>query len=205
MITAIYRTDCNGKMGKNGTLGRILKSDMKFFAEMTANSIVIMGSQTFFKDMDGEPLKNRLNIVLTTKKEPINVDGVIYAKSIQEAISLAYAHKAMTGREIFVIGGASILDQFYARNFIDKAIVTVYNKDEKDFDVQIKHDVDKDQNFTLEKTQFGVDEDNFGNKFDVQIKLFRKVDKTSSFYLIAHRNFEQQERPKWVSVKGFCK
>jgi dihydrofolate reductase len=205
MITAIYRTDCNGKMGKNGTLGRILKSDMKFFAEMTANSIVIMGSQTFFKDMDGEPLKNRLNIVLTTKKEPINVDGVIYAKSIQEAISLAYAHKAMTGREIFVIGGASILDQFYARNFIDKAIVTVYNKDEKDFDVQIKHDIDKDQNFTLEKTQFGVDEDNFGNKFDVQIKLFRKVDKTSSFYLIAHRNFEQQERPKWVSVKGFCK
>lgn len=205
MITAIYRTDCNGKMGKNGTLGRILKSDMKFFAEITANSIVIMGSQTFFKDMDGEPLKNRLNIVLTTKKEPINVDGVIYAKSIQEAISLAYAHKAMTGREIFVIGGASILDQFYARNFIDKAIVTVYNKDEKDFDVQIKHDIDKDQNFTLEKTQFGVDEDNFGNKFDVQIKLFRKVDKTSSFYLIAHRNFEQQERPKWVSVKGFCK
>ena len=205
MITAIYRTDCNGKMGKDGTLGRILKSDMKFFSEITAGAIVIMGSQTFFKDMDGEPLKNRLNIVLTTKKEPINVDGVIYAKSIQEAISLAYANKTMTGKDIFVIGGASILDQFYSKNFIDKAIVTVYNKDEKDFNVKIHHNIDEDNNFTLEKTHFAIDEDNFGNKFDVQVKLFRKVDKTSSFYLTAHKHFEQQERPKWVSVKGFCK
>jgi len=204
MITAIYRTDCKGYMGKDGTLGRILKSDMKMFSEMTDNSIVIMGGTTFFSDMDGEPLKNRLNIVLTTKKEPIYIDGVIYAKSIQEAISIAYAHKAMTGRDIFVIGGASVLDGFYQRNLIDKAIVTVYNKKEKDFNVKVNHNIHADSNFYVDKVHFGVDEDNFGNKFDVEIKLFRKQDRTSKFYSITEKHIEKQERPKWVSTKGFC-
>ena len=204
MITAIYRTDCKGYVGKDGTLGRILKSDMKMFSEMTTDSIVIMGGTTFFSDMDGEPLKNRLNIVLTTKKEPIYIDGVIYAKSIQEAISIAYAHKAMTGRDIFVIGGASVLDGFYQRNLIDKAIVTVYNKDEKDFNVKVNHNIHADSNFYVDKVHFGVDEDNFGNKFDIEVKLFRKQDRTSKFYSITEKHIEKQERPKWVSTKGFC-
>lgn len=94
------------------------KDDMREFQQHTSFNIVVMGMTTF-ESLGCVPLKNRINIVITSNEkiydehEPIK--NVIYAHSISEAMNLANAFRTRKNhslkKTIWVIGGSSIYYQ----------------------------------------------------------------------------------------------
>jgi dihydrofolate reductase len=63
-MKAIVAVDKNWGIGKKNDLLFQLPLDMKFFRSTTLNKVVIMGSNTLKSFPNGNPLKNRTNIVL---------------------------------------------------------------------------------------------------------------------------------------------
>ena len=73
------------------TLPEFIEAGMKFFKEKTINHPVIMGRKTF--QSIGQPLKERLNIVITRNQEahqirPESKEGPIFIPDITQAIDL---------------------------------------------------------------------------------------------------------------------
>lgn len=99
-------------VGKNRAIGfknRLLWSlpdDMKFFKENTTGHTVIMGRNTYLSLPKGA-LPKRRNIVITMDKDE-QFPGCIMVNSIEEAIAQADSES-----ENFVMGGASIYEQFF--------------------------------------------------------------------------------------------
>lgn len=72
-IEAIVAFDVNKGIAKNGVLPWSMKEDMAFFKEKTVGNIVIMGINTFLSiPTRFRPLKDRLNIVLTSRHAHYN-------------------------------------------------------------------------------------------------------------------------------------
>ena len=57
----------SGCIGKDGQLLYRVRGDLKNFSLLTTGNVVIMGRKTFESLPDGLPLKNRINIVVTSK------------------------------------------------------------------------------------------------------------------------------------------
>lgn len=104
MIAIIAAVAKNRVIGISGKLPWHLPADFLYFKETTIGYPIIMGKKTF--DSIGVPLPNRQNIVLSKNFE--NISGIDVAKSISKAIELAHKNNS----EIFIIGGASIYEQF---------------------------------------------------------------------------------------------
>jgi dihydrofolate reductase len=69
-MEAILATDISGGIAREGIIPWKSKKDMKFFLQKTQNNAVIMGKNTFLSLPEAHrPLKNRLNIVLTSEPE----------------------------------------------------------------------------------------------------------------------------------------
>lgn len=69
-MEAIYAIDSKNGLSKDGYIPWKSKKDMSFFFNKTKNNVVIMGKNTFFSlPLNVRPLKNRLNIVLTSTPE----------------------------------------------------------------------------------------------------------------------------------------
>lgn len=67
-MNAIVCVDENWGIGKGGNLLISIPDDMKHFVEITKNNIIVIGRKTLESFKNREPLKNRLNIVLTKDK-----------------------------------------------------------------------------------------------------------------------------------------
>ena len=104
------------QIGLNGSMPWYLSDDLKNFKKLTSGHPVIMGRKTF--DSIGKALPNRLNFVITSKSENIRVYDVCAVKNLEQAIKKA----ALTDKEIFIIGGASIYRQ--SLDIADKLIIT---------------------------------------------------------------------------------
>jgi dihydrofolate reductase len=66
-MEAILAIDSNNGISKDGYIPWKSKKDMTFFYNTTKNNVVIMGKNTYLSLPDNcKPLKNRLNIVLTS-------------------------------------------------------------------------------------------------------------------------------------------
>ena len=104
-FSIILATDIKLGIGKNGTIPWNCPADMKYFAKVTKNSIVIMGRLTY-EDI-GWPLKNRRNIVVTSQNLPIE-----HYNSLSAALDAAYDD---TNRNVFVIGGAKLYNEAFRR------------------------------------------------------------------------------------------
>jgi dihydrofolate reductase len=103
----------NGVIGNDGEMPWHYPEDLRRFKERTMGHPVIMGRRTFesIHARLGEPLPGRTNVVLTSDPSLLP-DGVVPATSIEAAIGAA----AETGAETaFVIGGASVYEQFVSR------------------------------------------------------------------------------------------
>ena len=119
----IIESITNG-IGKDGNLLRMFKQDLRRFKSLTTNNVVVMGSTTFFKDLKGVPLKNRVNIVLTSKLENKEViDNVIYLHMLPQQV-LEYIANNYEDKEAFIIGGESIYKQFLP--YVNTLYVTEY-------------------------------------------------------------------------------
>lgn len=69
-MEAILAYDLHNGISKNGLIPWKSKTDLNFFYNTTKGNIVIMGKNTFLSLPENcQPLKNRLNIVLTTNPE----------------------------------------------------------------------------------------------------------------------------------------
>ena len=73
---------------------------MKFFRTMTANSVVIMGRNTY--NSIGKPLPKRRNIIIS--RQMIPADGIEIAKSVKHALDMCETEN----RDIWLIGGESV-------------------------------------------------------------------------------------------------
>ena len=84
-MQAIVAADNNWGIGYQNRLLVSIPSDMKFFRQKTTGNVVVMGRKTLESFPNGLPLKNRINIVITSNKE-YEVKGAIIVHSIEEAL-----------------------------------------------------------------------------------------------------------------------
>lgn len=106
-MNLIVAVDRNWAIGKENKLLVSIPQDMKFFREQTTGKVVAMGRKTLESFPGGQPLKNRVNIVLTSDPE-YHVKGVIAVHTIKEMMEEL---KKYESEDIFVIGGESIYRQ----------------------------------------------------------------------------------------------
>ncbi|MDP3661325.1 MAG: dihydrofolate reductase [bacterium] len=130
----------NRAIGKTGALLWRISDDLKRFKVLTMGHTIIMGRKTF--DSIVKALPNRTNIVITRNKD-FKAEGVVVAKSLEEARSIAQKQEETTppsdknrrppleqgrvGKEIFIIGGGEIYRQ--ALPLADKLYLTLVESD----------------------------------------------------------------------------
>ena len=119
----IVAMDINGCIGKNNKIPWYLPEDLKHFREITENSIVIMGRKTF-ESLPNGPLKNRLNIVISSKLDhTYNYPNVIVTDMIDVFnIIEKYRKKYL---KVFIIGGSQIYKLFI--KYCNKLHITFVN------------------------------------------------------------------------------
>lgn len=114
----IVAADEKWGIGINGDLLTPLPEDMKFFREKTKDSVIIMGRKTLLSFPNGKPLKNRVNIVITTDKN-FSEEGCIVCHTIEEAAEIS---KNYTDKDVFVVGGGTVYRQML--KYCDTAYIT---------------------------------------------------------------------------------
>lgn len=117
-MNLIVAADSNWGIGKDNKLLVSIPADMKFFRTTTTGKVVIMGRKTLESFPGGMPLKNRVNIVMTRKKD-YKVKDAVVVHSVEEA--LKEVEKYPTD-DVYVIGGDSIYKQMLP--YCSRAYVT---------------------------------------------------------------------------------
>ena len=103
--------ESNRVIAKDGKLPWKIPEDSQRFQTLTLNHTVIIGRKTWENDLEKHPLENRINIVISSSPEEIEMvsqslsspEQLLAFKSIKEALS-----KASESEKIFIAGGASI-------------------------------------------------------------------------------------------------
>jgi len=131
-----------------------IPSDMKFFRQTTTGKVVVMGRKTLESFPNGQPLKNRVNIVLTSDKNYKVKDAIV----VHDLDELHKELEQYNSEDVYVIGGESIYRQLLDE--CDVAHITKIdyaydadayfpNLDEKE-EWQITQDSDEQTYFDLE-------------------------------------------------------
>ena len=152
-VNLIMAVDNNWNIGRNNKLLFRSSKDMRFFKNKTVGNFVIMGSKTF-KSI-GKPLENRFNLVLS-KHEKENID--YFDHSVFNSIEDVHLHiknmfqydyilsdvyidypYAFPDPDVYVIGGASIYDQYLTKysNMVRTIYVTKIDKVFDDADASV--------------------------------------------------------------------
>ena len=120
-MKAIVAVDEKWGIGKNNDLLFSLPADMKFFRETTMGKVVVMGSNTLKSFPGGNPLKNRVNIVLSSKMQR---EDCIIAKDLEELKAIL---KTYPTQDLMVIGGAMFYKTMLP--YCEEVLVTKVNAD----------------------------------------------------------------------------
>lgn len=120
MITALFAIDNTGGLGFQGSMPWPRnKEDLMWFKRTTQNQTVVMGRKTWESGDMPAPLPGRTNILVThdfiDREDVIQLRGDICAALDQ----LQYKQNF---RDIYVIGGANILQQ--VRPILDRIFLT---------------------------------------------------------------------------------
>ena len=102
-IVAVYE---DWGIGDGETQPVKLKADRVHFREITQEAAVIVGRKTMEDFPNGKPLVGRQNIVITRQR--IKIDGAVVVHGTEEAMEYAQRYE-----RCFVIGGASVYEQFF--------------------------------------------------------------------------------------------
>lgn len=81
----IVAVDLNWGIGCDGKLLQHIPEDMKFFKEKTIGNVVVMGRETFESLPGKNPLKDRVNIVLSRDRS-FKDDRLIICNSIEDTL-----------------------------------------------------------------------------------------------------------------------
>jgi thymidylate synthase/dihydrofolate reductase len=167
-------------LGRHGQLLFKLKDDIKFFKNLTINSlssnsglkknIVLMGRKTYFSiPIEYRPLKDRINIVLTRDPELVKLSPVpknlelvndVYYTDLNTFKRIYYKYNP----NVFVIGGCELYNTFL--NQADSLYIT-----------QVQTEDGKDVKFIK-----GEEPDIFMNHFTSDYKLIGMSEKYKGIY-----------------------
>jgi dihydrofolate reductase len=106
-MNLIVAVDNNWAIGNKNKLLVSIPNDMKHFREETTGKVVVLGRKTLETFPQGQPLKNRTNIILTKNKN-FKVKDAIVAHSLEELLDEL---KNYEDEDIYVIGGDSVYKQ----------------------------------------------------------------------------------------------
>lgn len=158
-MESILAIDIKNGLSKDGIIPWKSKMDMQFFYNKTKNNVVIMGKNTYFSlPKTHRPLKNRLNIILTSNVLNIDQDyfnsNNIFTNNDNIWFSiLNNREKYMklypylnTNFKIFFIGGKTIYNKFIP--LCESVWVTHIKQDcdcdlffEYDYSIQFKEEI----------------------------------------------------------------
>lgn len=135
----IVAVDQNWGIGYKGDLLQLIPEDMKFFKKMTENHVVIMGRGTFESLPGKNPLKNRINIVLS---KTLNDERVIVCRSFDELFQELGKYDQ---DEHCVIGGESVFNLLlpYCTEAYVTKIINIYPAD------RYMKNIDQDETWKL--------------------------------------------------------
>ena len=122
MIKAIMAVDDEGGVSKNGSMPWPKNTnDLKWFKKNTLNNVVIMGRLTWIDPFMPSPLKDRINVLITSKEKNIypGADEYVSGNLIDNIKLLSNKYNK---KNIFIIGGPMILDQLF--ELIDEFFLT---------------------------------------------------------------------------------
>ena len=120
-MKAIVAVDKNWGIGKNNDLLFSIPEDMKFFRQTTSGKVVVMGANTLRSFPNGNPLKNRVNLVISTtimRDDCVVVDGL--DKLFEEI-------KKYPSEQVYLIGGAKLYKTLLP--YCDEALITKVDAD----------------------------------------------------------------------------
>lgn len=120
-MNLIVAVDKNWAIGYRNKLLVSIPADMRFFRDETAGKVVIMGKNTYESLPGGQPLKNRVNIIIALEQD-YKVKDSIVVNRIEDALKEAGKYKS---EDVYVIGGASIYKQMLC--YCDTAHITKVN------------------------------------------------------------------------------
>lgn len=133
-LHCIAAMDINRGIGKNGDLPWFLPKELKTFARLTTGvksegkqNAVIMGRLTYFSIPEKvRPLKNRLNIVLSsTLKESDLPENVLLLRDLESVVEkLSTELYRDTIESAFVIGGSSVYNETMKSSFCQRIYLT---------------------------------------------------------------------------------
>lgn len=116
MIKAIVHADREWGIGKDNDMMFSLPKDMKFFRETTLGHVVVMGANTLRSFPNQNPLKNRVNIVLSRGQVR---DDCVIVRSYDE---LKAEMKRYENQDVYVIGGGAVYKELLP--YCHEALVT---------------------------------------------------------------------------------
>jgi len=137
MIKAIMAVDDNGGISKGSSMPWPKNSnDLKWFKKNTLNQVVVMGSKTWEDPFMPTPLKERENIIITTKENSYYPGAKAYLKGnvVNEILNL---EKKYSNKDIYIIGGPDIIKQTFDL-FKEFYLTRIYGNFECDKFIDIK-------------------------------------------------------------------
>ena len=154
-ISMIVAVGLKNEIGRNNELMWHLPDDFKWFVQHTKHKTVVMGRNTMLSL--GNPLKNRRNIVLSSKNNNI-LEGFEYFSDLESVIDSVQKES----NELMIIGGAQLYS--YALSLATKIYITRVNAtfsdadtffpelDSSDWDLIFSelHDQDERHNYNFE-------------------------------------------------------
>lgn len=122
-MKAILSADLNWGIGHEGKLLQRVPEDMKFFMEKTTGKVVVMGRETLECLPAGQPLKDRVNVVLS-KNGQFECTDIIVCRSIEELFQKLETYPK---NDVYIIGGESVYTQLLP--YCSEAYVTRFEKE----------------------------------------------------------------------------
>lgn len=124
-LTSIVALNEDGAIGVGNALPWRIRTDLRFFRRTTTDHIVIMGRRTF--DSLGKPLPHRQNVVVTHRFALFpEAENCRSSGGIVEAMALAERLSVRPRKEVFIVGGASMYEQFSP--YVDRYLITEVQK-----------------------------------------------------------------------------
>ena len=117
-MNCIVNVDAHWGIGNKGSLLVRIPNDMKMFRQETMGKVVVLGRKTLQTFPQGQPLKNRTNIILSRDKN-YEVKDATVVHSVEELLEEL---KKFDTEDVYIIGGESIYRQMLP--YCDVAHVT---------------------------------------------------------------------------------
>lgn len=162
-MNLIAAVDEKWGIGRDNGLLASIPGDMKFFKNKTTGKVVVMGRKTLESMPKKRGLPNRINYVLTSRKD-FEAERCVTVNSEEE---LFEELKKYDTDDVFIIGGESIYRRFYG--MCDRCWITKMQADLGADRFMV--DLDEDPSFELKEQSDVMSE----NGIDYRFCLYEKV------------------------------